>query len=94
MEKEICKTYFIFNNETINGWRITDNKGIYRIYTYTTCKRLGNWQEFLKYDDFKFVLRYFRNNFNNYSDIKESEWNKKEKLWSKETLEQVENYIK
>lgn len=94
MEKEICRTYFLFNDEIINGFKITDNKGVYRIYIYTSCEKLGNWQEFLKYNNFESILRYFRNTFNDYNEMKETDWNIKEKMWCKETLEQVESYIK
>lgn len=94
MEKEICKTYFKFGNEIIDGFKVIKYNETYYIYTYTSCERLGNWQQFLKYNNYDGVLKYFKNMVNDFNEqnynINTSEWNKKTLEWYKNTLKQVE----
>lgn len=97
MEKEICKTYFKFGNEIIDGYKITELNGTYYIYTYTSCESLGNWQLLLKYDNYSKILKYFKNivkDFNEENYDLNTEWNKQTLLWYKETLKQVEELNK
>jgi hypothetical protein len=79
--EEICKTYFEFDNKIINGWKVIECDNTYEVYTYTSCKALGNWQLFLTFDDKETMLRYFRNQVNKTNDKLENEWCKTEHEW-------------
>jgi hypothetical protein len=79
--EEICKTYFEFDNKIINGWKVIECDNTYEVYTYTSCKVLGNWQLFLTFDDKETMLRYFRNQVNKTNDKLENEWCKTEHEW-------------
>jgi hypothetical protein len=86
---EICKTFFKMDNEIINGYKILNENGMYNIYVYTTCEKLGNWQEFLSYDSVNKVINYFKKIV--MRDITDNQpqtiWNIKENEWRKNTLD-------
>lgn len=85
---EICKTYFKINNNIINGFKISKNNNSFKIYVYTTCEKLNNWQLFLHYNSIKEVREYFKKLLDSYvrecnQDI---EWNRIETEWVRHTL--------
>ncbi|MBN1076015.1 hypothetical protein DVV91_16970 [Clostridium botulinum] len=82
---EICKTYFRFNNDIINGYKVIDNNGKYDIFVYTSCQQLGNWQLFLTLDKEK-LLKYFKNQVNNFIEQSlKNDWCETELKWYKNT---------
>ena len=91
MNKEYI-TYFKFRNEIINGWKIVKKGNSYDIYTYTTCKKLGNWQLFFRNYNYEKLLKYFEANAINVEgqlpDCKDDyskEWVLEESKWRRET---------
>ena len=92
--KELCKTFFKMDGEIINGYKVSEENGSYYIYVYTTCKELGNWQEFLHYDNLNKVINYFKKLVTR--DITEnqikSEYVNTENEWTKNTLDLLLNY--
>ena len=87
--KELCKTFFKMDGKIIDGYKVTEENGRYCIHVYTSCKRLGNWQEFLHYDDLNKVIKYFKRSVDR--DITErqveTEWVIAENKWRKQTLD-------
>ena len=88
-------TYFNFRNKIINGWKIVKIGSMYDVYTYTSCKKLGNWQLFFSNYSFDKLLKYFEENLFTLEEQEkdcnndyQKEWVNAEKNWRKETLEQ------
>ncbi len=95
----ICRTYFKFDGAIINGWQICLERGTVVLYTYTACKSLGNWQEFMRHSDIDQVIKYLEGCLSHYDDMESSQisarasrWIKCEKDWQKRTLEEVVKY--
>lgn len=84
---ELCKTYFEFDGKIINGWKVVECNNTYEVYTYTSCKKLGNWQLFLTYDDKEKILKYFKNQVNKTNEKLENDWCRTEHEWFKNTYD-------
>lgn len=91
--EEICETYFKYDNEIINGWKVIEYNNTYEIYTYTSCKKLGNWQLFLTFESKERMLRYFENQVNNTEENLKNEWCRVEHEWFKNTYEELNKKI-
>lgn len=88
---EICKRYFKIDNDIINGFKIIKEFSEFRIYIYTSCKKLNNWQLFLEYSSLKEVKNYFKKQLCNHLESDNSiEWNLKELEWMKEINNDLE----
>ena len=91
--KELFKTYFKIDGEIINGYKITEKNGRYFINVYTSCEKLGNWQEFLYYDDLNKVINYFKKSVaRDIEGNQKSEWAITENEWRKHTLKLLLDY--
>jgi hypothetical protein len=87
INNKLCETYFEVDNEIINGWKVIEYNNSYDVYTYTSCKKLGNWQLFLTFDDRDRMLRYFNNQIKNTSENLKNDWCKTEHEWFINTYE-------
>jgi hypothetical protein len=93
-DNKLCETYFEFDNKIINGWKVIENNNnTYEVYSYTSCKKLGNWQLFLTFDDKETMLRYFRNQISNTIEKLDNDWCRIEHEWFKNTYEELNKKI-
>lgn len=77
---EICKSYFEMYGKVVDGFKVMNEFGKFRIYTYTSCEKLGNFQLFLEYKTLEQVKKYFKNLYKKILEENDQtiEWNKKE----------------
>lgn len=97
---ELCTTYFKWNNKIVDGFKVVKLNGSYVIKAYTTCKKLGNWQDFLRYNSLDKVIDYFtrlvkRDEEDRKSFASDSErdirWTDIEDKWRYDTLQALLN---
>lgn len=89
--KELCKTFFKIKNKIINGYKVVEENGVYNIYVYTTCKKLGNWQKFLSYNSLDEIVNFFKKlvDRDKLEGTNESLWVRTENEWRKNTLDLI-----
>ena len=77
---EICKSYFEMYGKVVDGFKVMNEFGKFRIYTYTSCEKSGNFQLFLEYKTLEQVKKYFKNLYKKILEENDQtiEWNKKE----------------